>query len=222
MATIPITGAPENLTMEDFKAISEDYGGLVRACRFAAVIRPTGRFITSLSNVVEDLTYLCEVAEMPGRGFMNVDLRYYGPNFKLPFQSQYEDMNMTFLCRTTSLERQFFDDWMLVINPVNTWDFNYRDDYRSEIDIFQFGEFGVEDQDSAGPEAVYRFTLHNAYPVLVNPQPVTWADADQFQRLIVSFTYTHWSRKGLDPEPSVTDPNNVELVRGRSGGNIKF
>jgi hypothetical protein len=160
---------------------------------------------------------------------MNVDLRYYGPSFKLPFQTTYEDINMTFLCRTTSLERQFFDDWLLVINPINTWDFNYRDDYRAEIDIFQFGEFSEDDNgsfsdmsSSTGPEAVYKFTLHNAYPVLVNPQPATWADVDQFQRLIVSFTYTHWSRKGLDPEPSVTDPNKVDLVRGRPGGNIKF
>jgi hypothetical protein len=219
MATVPITGAPEHLTMQNFRSISEDFGGLVKSCRFAAVIIPVGRYVLNLSPIIRDLPYLCEVAEMPGRGFMNVDLRYYGPNFKLPFQTSYEDINLTFLCRTASFERQFFDDWMTVINPINTWDFNYRDDYYANIDIFQFGEFG-EFSNSRGPEAFYKFTLHNAYPVLINPQPATWSD-DQFQRLVASFTYTHWSRKGLDPEPRVTDPQNIDLVEGKIN-NRKF
>lgn len=215
MASIKINGAPQNLTMQNFRSIAHDAGGLVKSCKFAAAIRPVGRYVANLTPIIKDLTYLCEVAEMPGRGFMNVDLRYYGPSFKLPFQTTYEDMNLSFLCRTKSLEREFFDNWMLVINPINNWDFNYREDYYSEIDIFQFGEYGANgDDDATEPEAMYRFTMHNAYPVLVNPQPVTWND-DQFQRLVVSFTYTHWSRKGIDPEPGVTDPTGIDLVQGR-------
>jgi hypothetical protein len=213
MASIPISG-PEYLGMQDFKSVSERYGGLVKSCRFIVRIIPVGVHLRDVrSPVIEDLPYLCEVAEMPGRGFMNVDLRYYGPNFKLPFQTSYEDINLTFLCRTESLEREFFDNWMAVINPINSWDFNYRDDYYANIDIFHFGEFGEYEDDNA-PRATYKFTLHNAYPVLVNPQPATWSD-DQFQRLIVSFTYTHWSRKGLDKEPKITDPQDIDLVNGK-------
>jgi hypothetical protein len=80
---------------------------------------------------MRELPYLCEVAEIPRRGFMNMDVRYYGPNEKLPFLTQYEDMNLTFLCRNKSYERQFFDDWMSIINPTNTFDFNYRESYES-------------------------------------------------------------------------------------------
>jgi hypothetical protein len=216
MATVQISGAPENLDMQTFRSISDDYGGLVRSARFAAVIRPQGQFIVGLSPIISDLPYLCEVSEIPGRGFMNIDLRYYGPNFKLPFQSQYEDINMTFLCRANSLERQFFDDWMTVINPINTWDFNYRDDYEAEIDIFQFGEVG-EDSQSTGPTAQYKITMRNAYPVLVNPQPVTWGD-DQFQRVVVNFTYTSWYRRGIDPVARGMDTNSYSfnLVEGRT------
>jgi hypothetical protein len=58
--------------------------------------------------------------------------------------------------------------------------------------------------------------MHNAYPILVNPQPMTWSD-DIFQRLVVTFTYTHWTRPGLDPEPSWSTPSgySFELVEGR-------
>lgn len=215
MATVNITNAPRSLSMVDFRAISDKYGSLQRSCRFIVRITPIGQFLTPYFAFMNDLIYLTEVAEFPGRSFLNMDVRYYGPNHKLPFQTQYEDVNMTFLCRNNSLERQFMDDWMLIINPINTFDFNYRDDYRAQIDIFQYAEAATA-ASGAAPEPVYHITLHNAYPVIMNAQPVTWAD-DQFQRLVMSFTYTHWSRPGLDPLPRGGEPPNFSfsLVAGR-------
>lgn len=234
MASIPITGAPSRLTPNDFKAISNKYDGLAKTARFAVIIRPLGRFLVPYAEFAQDLTYLCEVAEMPGRGFMNIDVRYYGPNQKYPFQSQYEDVNLTFLCRNKSFERQFFDDWMTIINPINSYDFNYRDDYACEIDVFQYsyiasntgsGEVGVQGFPGSGagisrtqiPKAEYKITLHNAYPVLVNPQPMIWSD-EEFQRLVVSFTYSNWSRKGIDPEPRTDGPEgfSYQLIENRA------
>lgn len=192
MVDITINNAPRYLSMPDFKSLSDAYGGLAKACRFAVRIIPQGRFIQQISGYfANQLIYLCEAAEYPGRGFNNIDVRYYGPNLKLPYQSLYEDTTLTFICRNGSMERKFFDDWQTVINPVDTFDFSYRDDYRSQIEIFQF-------DDANNPR--YYFTLHNAYPVLINPQQLTWAD-DQFLRLGVTFTYSWWTRPGIDPEP---------------------
>ena len=199
MASNIINNAPQNLSMTDLKGFSDALSGPAKSCRFAVRILPQGDFITQYGNISRQLVYLCEAAEFPGRGFNNVDLRYYGPSFKLPYQSTYEDINLTFICRTRSLEREFFDDWMLYINPVNTFDFNYRDQYRSEIQIFQFSDFATS-RSSDNPKAEYMFSLLNAYPVLINPQPLTWAD-DQFLRLGITFTYTWWMRRGRDPEP---------------------
>ena len=216
MASFNIQNPPEFLTMNDFRAVSDDLGGLLKSSKFAVRINPTGEYINNYKDFAKDLTYLCEIAELPGRGFMNLDIRYYGPSHKLPFQTTYEDTSMTFLCRSSSIERQFFDDWMLVINPINSFDFNYRDQYRSEITIYKFADYS-EFSDEDHPVASYYMTLHNAYPILLNPQPMTWAD-DQFQRLTVSFTYTHWSRKGYDPEPRTGGDHgfSFKLVEGRN------
>jgi hypothetical protein len=226
MATIKIENAPAKLSMLDFRSASHKYGGLAKSCRFVVLIKPSGSLLAVGNNVQfsRELTYMCEIAEIPGRSFLNVDLRYYGPNHKLPFQSQYEDLNLTFLCRNDFLERQFFDNWMELINPTTTFDFNYRDDYRAEIDIYQYNDTYVQNYDtvnqistdpSASPIATYRTTIYNAYPILVNPQPMTWAD-DQFQRLIISFTYTHWNRKGIDVQSSTAETGySFELVAGK-------
>jgi hypothetical protein len=199
MAEIGIQNAPAAFDMDTFRSVMSDYGSLAKSCRFAVRILPTGvdNPLKQYYDMFEDLIYLCEVAEFPGRGFQNVDLRYYGPSFKMPFQTSYEDMNLTFLCRAQSPERQLFDDWMDLINPVTTFDFNYRDDYACQIDIFQFSEQDMKrGYGTMDPE--YMFSLKDAWPVLVSPQQVTWAD-DQFLRLGVTFTYTKWMRGDLDP-----------------------
>jgi hypothetical protein len=205
MASLPIENAPRALDMESFKAVSEDYGSLAKSCRFAVRILPTGinNPLRQYYDMFRDLIYLCEVAEFPGRGFESISYRYYGPEQKQPFQSRYEDINLTFLCRSESPERELFDDWMDLVHPITTYDFNYKDDYACQIDIFQFSEYDTIGYGSSDPE--YMFSLKDAWPTLVNPQPVTWAD-DQFLRLGVTFTYSRWTRGGLDPTPS-TDAN---------------
>lgn len=234
MSTVSINDAPQNLSMQNFRSVSDDKDGLAKSCRFVVVIRPVGTFLsqsTGASAMTRDLMYLCETAELPGRGLLSLDLRYYGPNFKLPIQSQYEDINMTFLCRTKSLERQFFDDWMADINPPNTFDFNYRGDYEAEIDIYQYGEAPIIGDDNSlsgedslqdratAPEAHYQMTLRHAYPILVNPQPLAWSD-NGFQKVIISFTYAYWIRRGLDSTNRGRDGNiattSFDLVTGRT------
>lgn len=195
MASYNIINAPENdyLDMTTARAVMDAYGGLAKSCRFYVRIVPAGGLLARYSNNIQDFSYLCESAEFPGRGFMSTDIRYYGTNNKMPYQTTYEDLNLTFICRNDFTERNFFDNWMQIINPLATYDFAYRDDYISSIEIFQ-----LSDLDEGISSAVYSFCFENAYPVLVNPQPVTWAD-DNFHRLTVSFTYNRWYRPGIDP-----------------------
>lgn len=219
MADIPVSNPLRQLTMNDALSKMSEYGGLAKSCRFAVRINPPTFLTFSTQNtdnkvsnatILNDLTYLCEAAEMPGRGFINADVRYYGPNQKLPVLTQYEDTTMTFLCRTDSYERQFFDDWMEYINPTNTFNFNFRNDYQTTIEIMQFSEYESA-PNSRAPQETYRITLFNAYPLLVNPQPMTWAD-DQLMRLAVTFTYHKWKRVGRDKQPK----SEADLIEGKT------
>lgn len=215
MSDLYFSNKIQNLSMTEVMGVINQYGGLAKSCRFIVRINAPQFLVSSpyaKTNMLRDLVYLCEAAEMPGRGFVSADVRYYGPNQKLPVQSQYEDTTMTFLCRSESYERQFFDDWMNVINPTNSFDFNYRENYETKIEIMQFAEYAPTINTTSGPNAglaqpaakapkeTYRITLFNAFPMLVNPQPMTWAD-DQLQRLAVTFTYHKWKRENYSGEP---------------------
>jgi hypothetical protein len=185
-----VAPAPNALDMNTILSKMNEGKGPARSARFVVQINawPLLPLATTLDFVRKDLVYLCEVAEFPGRTFMNSDIRYYGPSVKFPFQTVYEDVNFTFLCRINSQERQFFDSWLEMINPIDTFDFNYKNEYSTSIDIFQLDE---------EQKATYAITLREAYPIQISPQPVTWAD-DNFQRLAVTFTYSSWGRNGID------------------------
>ena len=227
MTNISYPNSPKRLGMNSARAIMNKYGGLAKSCRFAVRINSPQFLKSSQSssiskNIIGDLTYLCEAVEMPGRGFVNADVRYYGPNQKLPVLTQYEDTTLTFLCRTESYERQFFDDWMDYINPTNSFNFNFRKEYETTIEIMQFSEYAAGSGNRMGgsgaePKEVYRITLYNAYPLLVNPQPMTWAD-DQLMRLSVTFTYQKWRRKGIDPDPK----SATSLIEGATIENTRL
>lgn len=227
MATVLYDNPParEDLRLDTFRSIMAPHGP-AKSCKFMVTFTPkdpnfnkyTG-FPINAATLNLELPYLCEAAELPGRGFQSVDVRYYGPNQKLPFQTTYEDINLTFICRAKSLERQFFDDWMNIIHPPNDYNLFYRDQYACTVNIYHFSDGFLTDGGPRGSHAQYHFQLQDAYPILVNPQPITWADSE-FLRLTVTFTYVRWSRPKLDP---VTDPlRSNDLISGAAGASGSF
>lgn len=186
--TQPIPNAPENFA-DPYNLIGVAGTGFAKVCRFAVRIsRPPmftrlGPVGLDVPHILRDMTFLCEAGELAGRGFDTVDIRYYGPMQKIPNNVQYNDMNLTFLCRREMNEKRFFDLWHNKINPPDTYNFAYLDEFSTNIDVFQFGEDG---------KATYMQTLVKAWPISVNPMQTLWAD-DQIARLTVTITYQRWT-----------------------------
>lgn len=211
MATFPVSNPPRNLTMLDMRSKIDTLGGPAKMCRFAVRIVPQGsgqngqgHFLNTLgySNILNDMTYLCESIDFPGRGFDFMEARYYGPPIYLPYNSKYSnEMTLTLLTRGDAMERQMFDDWLEFINPTNTFDFNYAADYYCLIQVFQLKEIPATSGPApTEPQASYMWELRQAWPISVGEQAVTWADNDVL-RLQVTFTYRYWNRPGRDAIP---------------------
>lgn len=70
--------------------------------------------------------------------------------------------------------------------------------------------YNIVDSVFGPPTLVYHF--YNVYPVRVDSSQLDWADSDQFQRVRVSFAYTHWTTTRTRPAPAalpVTDVLNA-------------
>jgi hypothetical protein len=188
MANVNQSNIPSTLSMMNFIAAADSAGQFAKNCRFVVRIQAP----PAVGDTPADLHLMCESVEFPGRGFNVTEARYYGPNQAFPNNTMYNTSNMSFICRSNSPERFFFDEWMEFISPTTTFNFSYPQEYWSTIQIYQLAEYGVATT-SRAPKATYGWTLHKAWPTLVAPQQVAWADND-ILRLQVTFSYKYWDR----------------------------
>ena len=138
---------------------------------------------TSNSSLSRYLALQCENAEFPGKTLQTADVKIYGPIFKVPYQTQYADTALTFLCTNEFYERKLFDRWMESIHPGDTNNLRFpkgaQSRYMTNIKIIQYDEFIRQ---------IHAVELIDAFPIGIASQPLSWSE-DNFHRLSVQFAY---------------------------------
>lgn len=138
---------------------------------------------TSNPSISRYLALQCENAELPGKALQTYEAKVYGPTFKVPYQTQYSDMNLTFICTNEFYERKLFDRWLEAIMPTDTNNLRYprgeESRYLTNIKIIQYDDFIRQ---------IFAVELIDAFPIGISPQQLAWTD-DNFHRLTVQFAY---------------------------------
>jgi len=138
------------------------------------------------SSMSRYLALQCESAELPGRTFQTADVKIYGPTFKVPYQTQYGDTSLTFLCTNEFYERKLFDRWMEAIQPSDTNNMRFpKGDttrYMTNIKIIQYDDFIKQ---------IFAVELIDAFPIGIAPQALSWSE-DGFHRLSIQFAYQRY------------------------------
>jgi hypothetical protein len=131
------------------------------------------------------LALQCESAELPGRTLMTQEAKVYGPSFKVPYQSQYNEITLTFLSTNEFWERKLFDRWIEAIHPSDTNNMRYAkgpQTYMTPIKIIQYDDFIKQ---------IYAVELIDAFPIGVSAQQLSWSE-DSFHRVSVQFAYQRY------------------------------
>ena len=138
---------------------------------------------TANSQTSRYLALQCESAELPGKTLQTADVKVYGPTFKVPYSTQYSDMNLTFICTNEFYERKLFDRWMEAIQPTDTNNMRFpkgaSSRYMTNIKIIQYDDFIKQ---------IYAVELIDAFPIGIAPQTLNWSE-DGFHRLSIQFAY---------------------------------
>jgi hypothetical protein len=138
---------------------------------------------TSNSSISRYLALQCESAELPGKTFQTADVKIYGPTFKVPYQTQYGDTTLTFLCTNEFYERKLFERWMEAIHPTDTNNMRFakgaQSRYMTNIKIIQYDDFIKQ---------IHAVELIDAFPIGIASQALNWGE-DGFHRLGIQFAY---------------------------------
>jgi hypothetical protein len=135
------------------------------------------------------LALQCEAAELPGKTVQTEDVKIYGPTFKVPYQTQYSETSLTFICTNEFYERKLFDKWLESIMPTDTNNLRFPkgngqagSGYLTQITITQFDDLIKQ---------IYAVKLIDAFPIGIAAQPLSWAE-EGFHRLTVQFAYQRY------------------------------
>lgn len=140
---------------------------------------------SSFNNQIRDLSFQTVSAEIPGSAFATGDYRIYGPPKKYINLRLFNQITFTIVCSNEFYEKSLFDEWMEFINPQNTgWNFKYKDDYVTNINISQFGQTSLE-------VPIYQARLVRAFPIEVVPMQLNWS-IDNIHKLNVVFAYDYY------------------------------
>lgn len=156
------------------------------------------------TDISRSLALQCETAELPGRTLLTQDAKIYGPTFKIPYQSQYNEISLTFLCTNEFFERRIFETWIHAIMAPDTNNMRFRNTYLTTLQVVQYDD---------ASKNIYRVSMYEAFPIGISPAPLSWAE-EGFHRLTVQFAYTKY---GIDNKPSVPLPEQAPARREQLG-----
>jgi hypothetical protein len=116
--------------------------------------------------------------------------------------SNYNDIEMTFIVSGNMEEKKFFDAWMEYINPTYKYDFRYKTDYISTLQINQYDELN---------KLTYSVNLIDAYPIVVNQMDLNWGSTE-YHKLTVVFANSYWQNNSLQSFGSSLAQNFIAQV----------
>jgi hypothetical protein len=131
----------------------------------------------------DGLSMRCETTNLPSRTFATAEQKFgSNPIEKYPYQTTYNDIDMTFLVSGDMNEKDLFDAWQESIIPSSTFNPTYKNNYAVDIYIKQYDLRNI---------LQYQIVLHEAYPIAVNQLDLDWS-SDSYHKLTVVFAYTYW------------------------------
>jgi hypothetical protein len=170
------------------------------------------------SDIDRLLGLRCEATELPGRQLVSNDSRTYGPSYKTPYQSLYQEITLNFIETANFMIRGFFETWMSNIFNPNTNILAYPDTYRVDTTLTQYSTSDVAPGFSVtspkvqaeGLPEVARWYMNQSFPTAINQMPVSWAE-DGLHRTTVTLAFEWYTLlTGLDtslnPQPKLNSP----------------
>lgn len=173
--------------------------GLSRTNRYAVMF---GNLPWVENTLLQNTVLFCDQVQLPGTNFNTNDIRTYGEIRKAPYERLYEDINMSFYVDTDMSVKTFFDFWMTQIqNPVSR-NFNYYENYTSDITL--------EVQDIKN-KTRYNMTLFEAFPKSIGAIQMDY-NAKDIMKLSINFAYKYYavgSIEGLTQDDIIRYPGVV-------------
>ena len=143
----------------------------------------------------------CSAIAMPERTIETKEIRHHGPAYKLAFDYKSADITATFYCDKFLRERSYFETWQSAVFSLQSQNYNFYDNYVSDINIFQLGQFASRNERD---DITYAVKLFECFPKTIGPVQYSYEN-NAIQTFEVTFTFRYWINYFLERS------GNIEL-----------
>ena len=130
----------------------------------------------------------CKSISMPDRDVLMKEIKHHGPSRKFAYDYKSAPITATFYTDKFLRERSYFELWQTsAFSPVSH-NYNFYDNYVSDINIFQLGSFESRNERD---DMTYAVKLFDCYPKTISTVDYS-ADGNEVQTFSVTFEFRYW------------------------------
>ena len=143
----------------------------------------------------------CSAISMPERTVEMKEVKHHGPAYKIAIDYKSEDITATFYADKFLRERSYFELWQKAAFSNQSHNFNFYDNYVSDVNIFQLGQFASRNERD---DVTYAVKLFDCFPKTISAVEYSY-DNNAVQTFQVTFGFRYWINYFLDRS------GNIEL-----------
>ena len=145
----------------------------------------------------------CSSISMPEREMVTSDIRHgNAPPRKVVYDMKTSNISASFYADKFMRERSYFELWQkCALSTSSSFNTNYYDNYVSNINIFQLGQFASRQERD---DITYGVQLIDCFPVSIGAIEYSH-DANNVQTINVDFSFRYWINYFIDRQ------GNLEL-----------
>jgi hypothetical protein len=138
---------------------------------------------------------------MPERTIEMKEVKHHGPAYKIATDYKSADITATFYADKFLRERSYFELWQKAAFSNQSHNFNFYDNYVSDVNIFQLGQFASRNERD---DVTYAVKLFDCFPKTISAVEYSY-EANAIQTFTVTFGFRYWINYFLDRS------GNIEL-----------
>jgi hypothetical protein len=131
----------------------------------------------------------CNAISMPDRDIQTLEVKTAGPARKIAYDYKSADITATFYSDKFLRERTYFETWQAAAFSTQSHNFNFYDNYVSDINIFQLGSYASK---AERDDVTYAVKLFDCFPKTIGVVDYAYADTNTITTFNVTFTFRYW------------------------------
>ena len=160
--------------------------GLMRNNRFSVFFNIPAS-VTSIKDLRKVMLY-CDSVSLPSVSLETTQARTFGEFREMPYNRLFDNITLSFYVDNSMQVKLLFDSWINAVQDPVTRNFNYYNNYVTDmtIDVFDVAD-----------KSRYQVTLYQAYPKTISAVQMDYANKD-VMKLQVSMNYKYWISTAVD------------------------